>query len=90
MKITKLMLKRAEREHFNKEDLKSLVKLHALSYLHYKQKGDLKSAKRYLTGKDVKKLADKIESRKMRKKSIKKAIKGVFGVDFIAKETKIF
>lgn len=90
MKITKAMVTRAEREHFNKEDLKSLEKFHALSYLHYKQKGDIKGAKQYLTGSNVKKLAKKIEAKKSIKKAIRKKIGGIGSADFIARETKLF
>ena len=64
MKITKAMITKAGREHFNKEDYKSLVKFHVLSYLYYKQKGDMKTAKRYLTGKKVKQKVKELEKEK--------------------------
>jgi len=75
MKVTKAMLKKAEDEHFKKEDEPSLVKLHSLSSLYYSQRGDTKTAKSFITGKDVQQKVLELGAKKKRKGVLKGKVK---------------
>jgi len=70
MKITKAMLKKAEDDHFNKEDMASLDKFHSLSYVYHKERGH-KGAKQFLTSAKVKAMVKKLEAKKKVRKKIK-------------------
>ncbi|MCK5294195.1 MAG: hypothetical protein KAJ49_06040 [Arcobacteraceae bacterium] len=71
MKVTKAMLKKAEDEHFNKEDMMSLNKMHSLSYIYHKERGH-KKAKQFLTSAKVKAMVKKLEGKKAVRKKMKK------------------
>ncbi len=73
IKVTKSMLNRAENEHMRKEDYPSLVKLHALQYIFWKQQGKQSVAKQYLTSADVKKKVVQLESRTPRRRTVRRS-----------------
>ena len=64
MKITKKMLDEQEDEHFRTESYPSLLKLHALKSMYYKQHGQYKYAKEYGSGEDVQRVIKKLEKKK--------------------------
>lgn len=64
MKVTKAMIKKAERQHWIKEDYPSLVKQHALQSLYHEQKGNKKYAKYYITSNAVRKEIAKLKKMK--------------------------
>jgi len=61
IKVTKKMVDRAEDEHFIREDVPSLVNLHALKSLYFKQKGNLKLSEEFITSSKVKKMIKELE-----------------------------
>ena len=82
------MVDNASARHFNTESLASLTKAHALSYVYYKQKGDMKTANQFMTGKDVKKIVEKIEKGKVRRKiKANRSTGGIGSADWVRKET---
>jgi len=69
--MTPAMLEKAEQDHFRTETYSSLVKAHALAYLYYKQKGNLRVANRYLTSSAVRKKVRQLETaRPIRRKRV--------------------
>lgn len=87
MKVTKAMLDKADQEHFNKEDLPSLDKLHSLSYVYHKERGH-KGAKQFLTSAKVKAMVKKLEAKKkVRKKMMAKKSSAIGSADWVKRET---
>ena len=76
MKVTKNMLDRADDAHFRTETYPSLIKAHALAYLYYKQRGNIRMANRYISnekGDEVRKKVKQLETaRPVRKRIVRR------------------
>ena len=85
MKVTKKMMQSAVSRHFNSETYPSLVTSSAYQYLYYKQQGQPKIAKQFITDSDVRKKVAQLE----KKKAIKRRVKSQIGnSSWIAKEMR--
>ena len=71
MQVTKAMLDKADKEHFNKEDMPSLDKLHSLSYVYHKERGH-KGAEQFLTSAKVKAMVKKFQTKNIVRRKISK------------------
>ena len=65
IRVTKKMVDEAEDKHFRTESDASLVKSHAITYLYYKQRGEMKKAKYFLSCPEVKKKVEQLEGGKI-------------------------